>query len=102
VGSRGERASLSEVLRPGGRRVGEPGRDQDVRTVSPITFERIRTDLMTGARRIEPASRYDGVWYQRSDGSVFGLRFSRDHGLTLDVIESNTPSIRKNFRIHQR
>lgn len=47
-------------------------------------------------------SRYNGVRYQREDGSIFGLRLSRDYGLTLDVLESNNSAVRDGFRIHQR
>ena len=57
---------------------------------------------MVGARQIEPDSRYDGVWYKREDGLVFGLRLSAEHGLTLDVIRSNHPDIRPGFKVHQR
>jgi hypothetical protein len=93
-----------EVLMPGGETIGNraPGADKNIRTVTPETFERIRTELMAGAQRIEPTARYDGVWYRREDGSIFGLRLSRDHGLTLDVIESTDPRIPDGFRIHRR
>jgi hypothetical protein len=57
---------------------------------------------MGGARRIEPDESYSGVQYKREDGSVFGLRISRDHGLTFDIIESGHPMIPPGFRIHQR
>ncbi len=36
------------------------------------------------------------------DGSIFGLRLSRDSGLTLDILRSNDPAIPNAFRIHQR
>ena len=96
--------TTAEVLVPGGRAVGYqmPGSSEDVRTVTPEQFESIRVDLMGGSRRIEPDARYDGVWYLRQDRSAFGLRISGDHGMTLDVIESNHPLIPPGFRIHQR
>jgi hypothetical protein len=93
-----------DVLAPGGQLAGvrDPSVGEDARTVTPKEFESIRSELMIGAR-VANDPRYAGVRYQREDGSAFGLRLSRDHGLTLDVIESNTPAlIRNGFRIHQR
>jgi hypothetical protein len=57
---------------------------------------------MAGARRIDADSDYQGVWYKRQDGSIFGLRLSADHGLTIDVIQNNHPLIPPGYRIHQR
>ena len=70
------------------------------RIVTPAECENIRLELMGG--RMGPDPRYDGVIYRREDGSEIGLRISRDHGLTLDVLRSNDPLIRNGFRIHQR
>ena len=101
--SRRDAPSTAEVLAPRGELVGDRSRyDQKVRIVSPAEFENIRTELMGGARRIEPSARYDGVWYKREDGSIFGLRLSRDYGLTLDVIEGIRPPVVNGIRIHQR
>ena len=79
-----------------------PNAPRDTRTVTPDQFEEIRLELMRGARRVEPDARYDGVGYRRQDGSVFGLRLSQDHGLTLDVIESNHSLVLPGFKVHQR
>jgi hypothetical protein len=96
--------TTAEVLMPGGKMVGYRvlGAAPSVRTATPEEFENIRTELMGGARRIEPDARYDGVWYKRQDGSMSGLRLSADHGLTLDVTRSDHPMIPDGFRIHQR
>ncbi|MEA2879999.1 MAG: filamentous hemagglutinin [Hyphomicrobiales bacterium] len=97
-------APLGEVLlAPGGELVGvrDIGAGTKIRTVTSAEFENIRSELMVGARQIGIDQRYDGVRYQRQD-SIFGLRLSRGHGLTLDVIESNHPAIPPGTRIHQR
>jgi hypothetical protein len=96
-------APLGNVLAPSGELVGvrNIGAGTKIRTVTSAEFENIRSELMVGARQIGIDQRYDGVRYQRQD-SVFGLRLSRDHGLTLDVIESNHPAIPPGTRIHQR
>jgi hypothetical protein len=95
--------TTAEVLAPRGELVGDRSRyGEKVRIVAPDEFENIRAELMGGARRVEPAARYDGVWYKREDGSIFGLRLNRDHGLTLDVIENTRSFIPNGFRIHQR
>ena len=92
------------MLAPGSKLVGDRtlGTDRDARTVTPAEFESIRIELMGGARRIEPGADYDGVWYQRQDGSRFGLRLSADHGLTLDVTHSDHPLIPNGLKVHQR
>jgi len=99
-----EPQSLREILAPQGYLVGYryPGAGPDARTVTPAEFENIRTNLMVGARQVEPDARYEGVWYKREDGAIFGLRLSADQGLTLDVVQSNHPLIRDGLRIHQR
>jgi filamentous hemagglutinin len=72
-------------------------------TIGTSEFESVRIELMGGARQIEADTGYKGVWYKRQDGSIFGLRLSTGHGLTLDVIQSNHPQrLPDGFRIHQR
>jgi hypothetical protein len=90
----------AEVLRPRGQFIGSG--NSEVRTVSSEQFETVRLTLMNGARQIEPRIDYDGVRYQRQDGSIMGLRLSLDHGLTLDILHSTDPVIPNGFRVHQR
>jgi hypothetical protein len=86
-----ERArSLESILAPGGERIGSvnPGATEDIRTVSPAEFERIRSDLLSGATPARGAETYPGVVYERPDGSLLGIRNSRRYGATIDVIRS--------------
>lgn len=76
--------------------------NREIRIVTPSEFEAIRIELMGGAQRIEQDVRYDGVWYHRQDDSIIGLRLSRAHGLTLDVIRCDSPLIPPGFRLYQR
>jgi hypothetical protein len=94
---------LHDVLAPGGKPIGvRSGGDSDVRTVAPASFDRIRNDLLTGTQQTRADAGYNGVWFRRRDGSVIGLRLSEQHGLTLEVIESNHRSVGPNFKVHQR
>jgi hypothetical protein len=94
--------STAEVLAPRGEPVGRVwSSDPQVRTVTAAEFENIRAELMGGARRFEPDARYDGVCYRRNDGSEIGLRISREHGLTLDVLRSDHPIVWPGFKVHQ-
>lgn len=94
---------LRDVLTPGGEPIGvrDPGARAHVRTVSAAEFEEIRADLLRGAQLTNTPRSYPGVWYQRLDGTVVGLRPSRS-GLAIDVIESNHPAIAPRFKVHQR
>jgi hypothetical protein len=95
--------TTAEVLRPGGQLIGARDLDvtaRNVRILSPEEFEAVRTTLMANARRIDPGARYDGVWYDREDGTRFGLRLSVDHGLTLEVIKGGY-YLPANLKFHQ-
>jgi len=111
-GSSGERVvappprtrPLESILAPGGERIGSvnPGATEDIRTVSPAEFERIGSDLLSEAIPAGGSETYPGVIYERPDGSLLGIRDSRRHGTTIDVIQSTSPAIPNGFRIHQK
>jgi hypothetical protein len=96
--------STAEILAPRGQLIGDRDRSagRDVRIVSPELFETARTTLMGGARRIDAGADYSGVWYERQDGSRFGLRISTEHGLTLEIIRSDHAIVTEGLRFHQR
>ena len=101
--SRTDAPTLGELFAPRGERVGYASNyDRKVRIVTPAEFETLRIEAMGGARQIEADAEYNGVWYKREDGSIFGLRLSADHGLTLDVIRSDHPIVKPGFKVHQR
>jgi hypothetical protein len=96
--------TTAEVLRPGGQLIGVRDPDvnaRDARILSPEQFEAARTALMANARRIDPGAGYNGVWYEREDGTRFGLRLSADHGLTLEVIRGGY-YLPNTLKFHQR
>lgn len=100
----GKARSRESILAPGGVRIGSvnPGATEDIRTVSPTEFERIRSDLLSGATPARGSETYPGVVYERPDGSLLGIRNSRRYGTTIDVIRSTSPTIPNGFRIHQK
>jgi hypothetical protein len=58
--------------------------------------------LRRGARVIQSPVGYHGVWYQRPDGSVFGVRRSEGNGITIDVIQHDHPIITNGYKVHQK
>ncbi len=98
------RASISDILLPKGEPVGyvKPGAGQNIQTVTPAQFSQLQSQLMEGSAPVTTPPGYKGTWYQRSDGTVFGLRTSDDSGATIDVIKSNTPSLPSGFKVHQQ
>ncbi|WP_296709865.1 hypothetical protein [Rhodoblastus sp.] len=96
--------SMSDILMPNGEPVGYvySRARPPTRTVTPEQFEQLRSELMEGAVPAIEQSGYGGVWYQRADGSVFGVRMSKSFGPTIDVIKSNDPDLEPGFKVHQR
>jgi hypothetical protein len=106
-----ERGALPpEPLRPAldyfvrdGRMIGEiVGRaGENVRTVSREELDGlVRTMTLHGA--VLPPSRYPGLRFRQSDGSVVGIRDSLDSGRTIDLLEPSLPIFRDKIRVHGR
>jgi len=92
--------SLDAIFRPGGVPIGKPD-DPDVSVVSRGEFDELLKGLVRGAEEITPAETYQGLWYRRSDGTVFGLRRSKKNGLTIDIIDSlGDPALEPGRRFH--
>jgi hypothetical protein len=93
-------ATTGEILMPGGQPVGivEPGARQSIRTVSPPDFQELESKLLDGAK---PGNKpnYPGSWYQRPDGSSFGIRESPGSGRTIDVDDASLP---RGLKVHQK
>jgi hypothetical protein len=78
------------------------GADINTRTVPTFEFAQIREQLLTGAKPVRTSSSYNGLWFERSDGTSFGLRLSADHGPTIDIIRSNTIMVPEKLKVHQK
>jgi hypothetical protein len=95
---------LVDVVLPNGRMIGtrERGAGPGARTVSPDEFRALLEAVSPGAVQVPSSSRYEGQWYQRPDGSIFGVRRSEENGMTFDVIRSNHPSIESGYKVHKK
>ncbi|WP_345817682.1 filamentous hemagglutinin N-terminal domain-containing protein (plasmid) [Paraburkholderia sp. PREW-6R] len=96
--------STSDILVPNGQPVGyvNPGAGPGIRTVTPEQFGQLQSQLLDGATPVTTPSGYAGTWYQRADGTVFGIRTSAGSGTTIDVIKSNNSSLPPGFKVHQK
>ena len=94
---------MNDILLPGGKEVGaaEKGAGSGIRTVTPSELDGIKGQLLEGATEIKAPANYEGKWYQRSDGTIFGFRNSKDSGPTIDVIQG-TPNLRNGYKVHAR
>ncbi len=95
---------LVDILVPSGTPIGtvEPGATANIRTVSSSEFDLLTKDLLDGATPIATPIEYYGQWWQRLDGSVFGIRMSGQNGATIDVVKNNNASIPRDMKVHQR
>lgn len=98
--------TLSNVCRPNDNLVGtiSKGAGRDVRAVTGTEFDQLLRDLTNGARETSPTDpKYQGVWYQRLDGTTIGVRRSDRHGLTIDIINTlGNDALPRALRIHKR
>ncbi len=104
---RGERSpkpydARRDPLTPNGELIGLEGNAKDVRTVSPSEFNDLRKRLLENSRSLPDHPTYDGRLYERTDGTQFGLRNSKNWGETIDVFKSPNQSIDNGLRIHQK
>ena len=95
---------MSDILLPNGRPVGyiSRGAGASIQTVTRMQFDDIQSRLLDGATSIASPSSYEGAWYLRSDGTVFGVRTSGESGATIDVIQSDNPALPSGFKVHQK
>jgi hypothetical protein len=96
--------SLHDIFRPGGQILGSrQGRASGgTRTVTRPEFSDLLEALSPNAQPVPSPRSYEGLWYRRPDGSVFGVRRSKDSGITIDVIRSNHPSIDNGDKVHKK
>jgi hypothetical protein len=95
---------LNEVLSPGDRLIGsrEARASISTRTVTSPEFNELLEAVSPNVQIVRSPPDYQGVWYQRTDGTIFGVRRSPQHGITLDVIQNDHPLVRGGFKVHQK
>jgi hypothetical protein len=100
----GKPKSTSDILLPGGNEVGvkDKGAGGDIRTVSASDFQSIKDQLLEGSVALPQDKGYSGTWYQRADGTVFGIRGSASYGETIDIRSSNIPLIGPGYKVHYK
>lgn len=64
-----------------------------IRTVDPQTFSDVVKQSTYGATPLQTPPRYDGLWFQRNDTGVIGLRTSGENGPTIDIIRRDPLSL---------
>lgn len=105
LGRRGPEAlSSRNVFAPGGRLVGERerGAGGEVRTAPWDQLRELIDQIATGARAVATPAGYGGQWYRRFDGSVVGVRFSRQHGVTIDIVSSPGSPALTRLKVHSK
>jgi len=63
----------------------EPTNDPTVRIYTREEFRAVAARLMTGAKRVEREPHYPFPHFVGGDSTVFGIRFSRVHDVTIDI-----------------
>jgi hypothetical protein len=98
------RGPMEEILMPNGQHVGMRYRstDERTRTVPTSEFNSLLEALTSGSQMVRSPVGFRGLWYQRPDGAIFGVRQSEDHGITIDVIQNNYPHILNGYKVHQK
>jgi len=93
---------LGICIRPNGIWIGEQidTYKETTRTVSRDQFRELAGRLMTGAWPQSSRSGYRGQEFKRSDGTVFGLRWSIENDMTIDILESHDLFIRNGTKVH--
>ncbi|MDR0780158.1 MAG: hypothetical protein LBF16_05615, partial [Pseudomonadales bacterium] len=97
-------ATMSDILLPNGQPIGNVigGAGPRIRTVTPNEFSQLQAQLLNDATPIASPSGYAGTWYQRADGTIFGVRASGNSGITIDIVKSNNPGLPPGFKVHQQ
>lgn len=96
---------LHDVLKPGGKELGvRRARAGDgIRTLERSEYDKLKADLLDGAKERTSATGYNGKLYERSDGSIIGLRNSNKYGETLEVMKSTDKARLPNgYKVHRK
>lgn len=95
---------MQNILLPSGNPIGTRNARAggDVRTVNPQEFRDLLESVSPDAQLIPSPPAYRGHWYQRPDGSIFGVRRSEQNGITFDVIRNDHPQIDRGYKVHKK
>jgi hypothetical protein len=98
------RGHISEIVSPGGTLVGvhAKGAGREVRTCTEVEFSTMLEGLSSSGIPHATPHYYPGQFYRRFDGTIFGVRTSRRHGITIDIIHSPDPDIPRNLKVHKK
>ena len=93
VPTQGPKVPPNTLFSPAGKLVGSASASTvpELRTVSPSALRAINERILQGAVPTAKAG-YPGRWYQRTDGSAFGIRSGQSGSQTIDVADPNLPS----------
>ena len=90
-------------MKPGGKELGvaKGSAGEGIRTTSKSEFGKLKSELLDGAVEVPARGGYIGKWFQRPDGSIFGIRNSEKYGETIDVVKSIDQTVLKNgYKVH--
>lgn len=73
---------------------------ENLRTVSRIEFNEILGNLSNGSRSTPSRDNYRGLEFQRTDGTVWGVRASKNSDITIDILETVDPLIPAKTKVH--
>lgn len=73
---------------------------EGLRTVSRGEFNDILGNLMGGSRPVPSRSSYRGLEFERNDGTVWGIRASKNSDVTIDILETTDPLIPAKTKVH--
>lgn len=93
---------LRELFAPGGKLIGRRGTSRTVRVIDPDTASQKHSDLnAVGVLVPAPSTYRDGYAVQLPDGSIVGVRDSKQSGLTFDILQTTDRLFHRGLKVHQ-
>ena len=91
-------------LMPNGNWVGQQlnPREESLRTVTRGEFNSVLGDLLSGSKPTISPGRYEGLAFERGDGTTFGVRMSSKSDLSIDILRSGSPFISNKTKVHYK
>jgi hypothetical protein len=82
--------------------IGKRGTTDEIRVLSPKEYQELRNRFLQDSHEVKIGESYKGKAYERSDGTFFGLRMDKDHGETIDILESPNLTVQPGTKVHQK